>query len=188
MASSWPNLSELIVDMDADAPIGMVGAPLDAGSVTPGRCDLAPALLRATLRRIGRYDIETSAELHRVLEDLPPAEREAILLTHLGGMTHAQAAAALGMPVKTLSSHVSRGMERLKGRLGSRGEQMLASVAALPLLGPPGGWESALAAWKAAARHTARRRTSPPRSAPEHEPDRRMWRLSSTALRVTGRV
>lgn len=97
------------------------------------------------------HSAETSAELHRVLDDLPLAEREAILLTHLGGMTHAQAAAALGMPVKTLSSHVSRGMERLKGRLGSRGEQMLASVAALPLLGPPGGWESALAAWKAAA-------------------------------------
>ncbi len=97
------------------------------------------------------HSAESSAELHRVLDELPPAEREAILLTHLGGMTHAEAAVAMGMPVKTLSSHVSRGLERLKGRLGSRGEQMLASAAALPLLGPPGGWESALAAWKAAA-------------------------------------
>lgn len=97
------------------------------------------------------HSAESSAELHRVLDELPPAEREAILLTHLGGMTHAEAAVAMGMPVKTLSSHVSRGLERLKGRLGNRGEQMLASAAALPLLGPPGGWESALAAWKAAA-------------------------------------
>ncbi len=63
MASGWPNLSELIVDKDAEAPVGLVGAPLDAGSVTPGRCDLAPALLRATLRRIGCYDVETSREL-----------------------------------------------------------------------------------------------------------------------------
>ena len=61
MSSGWPNLSDLIVDKGADAPVGMVGAPLDAGSVTPGRCDLAPGLLRATLRRIGRYDVETGA-------------------------------------------------------------------------------------------------------------------------------
>ena len=63
MASGWPNLSDLIVDKDADAPVGLVGAPLAAGSVTPGDCDLAPALLRATLRRIGRYDVETGREL-----------------------------------------------------------------------------------------------------------------------------
>ena len=60
---SWPNLSDLLVAADVEAPVGLVGAPLAAGSVTPGRCDLAPALLRATLRRIGRYDIETKREL-----------------------------------------------------------------------------------------------------------------------------
>jgi formiminoglutamase len=55
--SGWPNLSELLVGADASTPVGLLGAPLAAGSVTPGRCDLAPALLRATLRRIGRYDV-----------------------------------------------------------------------------------------------------------------------------------
>jgi len=69
MASGWPNLSDLIVDKGADAPVGMVGAPLDAGSVTPGRCDLAPGLLRATLRRIGRYDVETGKELSTQIAD-----------------------------------------------------------------------------------------------------------------------
>jgi arginase family enzyme len=69
MSSSWPNLSELIVDKGTDAPVGMVGAPLDAGSVTPGRCDLAPGLLRATLRRIGRYDVETARELATRIAD-----------------------------------------------------------------------------------------------------------------------
>jgi formiminoglutamase len=69
MASGWPNLSDLIVDKAADAPVGMVGAPLDAGSVTPGRCDLAPGLLRATLRRIGRYDVETARELATQIAD-----------------------------------------------------------------------------------------------------------------------
>ena len=55
MSSGWPNLSDLIVDKDAHAAVGMLGAPLAAGSVTAGGCDLAPGLLRATLRRIGRY-------------------------------------------------------------------------------------------------------------------------------------
>jgi formiminoglutamase len=61
--SGWPNLSDLVSTDREDAPVGMVGAPLAAGSVTPGRCDLAPGLLRQTLRRIGRYDVETGREL-----------------------------------------------------------------------------------------------------------------------------
>ena len=61
--AGWPNLSELVSTAHAGAPVGLVGAPLAAGSVTPGRCDLAPALLRETLRRIGRYDVETKREL-----------------------------------------------------------------------------------------------------------------------------
>jgi formiminoglutamase len=69
----WPNLSELIVDAAlpgaADAPIGLIGAPLAAGSVSPGRCDLAPALLRATLRRIGTYDVEVERELSSRIAD-----------------------------------------------------------------------------------------------------------------------
>jgi len=60
--AGWPNLSELI-GTHSNAPVGLVGAPLSAGSVTPGRCDLAPDLLRATLKRIGRYDVETGREI-----------------------------------------------------------------------------------------------------------------------------
>ena len=66
---SWPNLADLIQSPDEAAPVGLVGAPLAAGSVTPGRCDLAPATLRATLRRIGRYDIETRRELQSTIAD-----------------------------------------------------------------------------------------------------------------------
>jgi formiminoglutamase len=69
MSTGWPNLSDLLVDRQADAPIGLVGAPLDAGSVTPGRCDIAPGLLRATLRRIGLYDVETGKELKSRIAD-----------------------------------------------------------------------------------------------------------------------
>ena len=49
--------------------MGLVGAPLAAGSVTPGQCDVAPALLRQTLRRIGRYDLETRRELSTQITD-----------------------------------------------------------------------------------------------------------------------
>jgi len=65
----WPNLSDLIVGTDTVAPVGLVGAPLAAGSVTPGRCDLAPAMLRQTSRRIGRYDVETRRELSTRITD-----------------------------------------------------------------------------------------------------------------------
>src|SRR3954462_6384954 len=67
--AGWPNLSDLIVGTERTAPVGLVGAPLAAGSVTAGQCDLAPALLRQTLRRIGRYDVETGRELATQVTD-----------------------------------------------------------------------------------------------------------------------
>jgi arginase family enzyme len=72
--SGWPNLSDLVSSASEGARIGLVGAPLAAGSVTPGRCDLAPALLRATLRRIGRYDVETRGELATEILDYGDVE------------------------------------------------------------------------------------------------------------------
>ena len=84
---SWPNLTDLIVNADEEAPIGLVGAPLAAGSVTPGQCDLAPALLRATLRRIGRYDVDTGRELESRIADHGDAR--------IAGMTIEQATAPI---------------------------------------------------------------------------------------------
>lgn len=66
---SWPNLTDLIKAAPGDAPIGLVGAPLGAGSVTPGHCDQAPAKLRDTLRRIGLFDIENERELSTPIRD-----------------------------------------------------------------------------------------------------------------------
>ena len=72
--AGWPNLSDLVSTANDDAPVGLLGAPLAAGSVTPGRCDLAPAKLRETLRRIGRYDVETGRELATRVLDRGDAE------------------------------------------------------------------------------------------------------------------
>jgi arginase family enzyme len=67
--SAWPNLSDLLIDDDSPVPIGLVGAPLAAGSVTPGGCDKAPALLRQTLSRIGTYDVEMGRSIFTAIRD-----------------------------------------------------------------------------------------------------------------------
>ena len=67
--SNWPNLSELLVAADRPAPIGLLGVPLAAGSVTPGECDRAPLVLRKTLKRVGRYNVETGRELGTQIAD-----------------------------------------------------------------------------------------------------------------------
>lgn len=67
--AGWPNLSELISTTHREAEVAILGAPLGAGSVTPGGCHLAPELLHRTMRRIGRYDVETGRELATPLCD-----------------------------------------------------------------------------------------------------------------------
>jgi arginase family enzyme len=65
----WPNLCDLIGRADEEAPIGLLGVPLAAGSVTPGATDQAPLMLRKMLKRIGRYDVETGRELATRIAD-----------------------------------------------------------------------------------------------------------------------
>ena len=87
VSSPWPNLSDLLVDTHAEAPVGLLGAPLAAGSVTPGSCDQSPELLRRTLRRISLYDVETGRELRT-----PVADRGNVAVA---GLTIEQATAPL---------------------------------------------------------------------------------------------
>jgi arginase family enzyme len=46
--------------------VAVIGAPLGERSLTPGRCDLAPKLVRATLPRMSVYDLETGTDLSRL--------------------------------------------------------------------------------------------------------------------------
>jgi formiminoglutamase len=59
---SWTSIAHLLCD-DARAPVALLGAPLGEKSLTPGRCDLAPKVVRATLPRISVYDVETGVDL-----------------------------------------------------------------------------------------------------------------------------
>src|SRR6478736_5244240 len=67
--NAWPNLSDLLITDDSAVPIGLVGAPLAAGSVTPGHCEEAPARLRKALKRIGRYDVEIGRSIFTPVRD-----------------------------------------------------------------------------------------------------------------------
>lgn len=99
---SWPNLADLIQSADSNAPIGLVGAPLAAGSVTPGRCDLAPATLRATLRRIGRFDIETGRELRSAIADHGDVAIDGLSIEQATGTIRDAAAASVAAHALTL--------------------------------------------------------------------------------------
>ena len=67
MSSDWPSIADLLTD--GPAAVGLIGAPLEAGSVTPGRCDLAPATVRQACKRISSYDLESGIELTAPVRD-----------------------------------------------------------------------------------------------------------------------
>ena len=59
-------------------------------------------------RTAGRLDLD------RALAMLKPDERLCVVLAHGEGMTHPEIAAAAGLPLGTVKSHVLRGTEKLK--------------------------------------------------------------------------
>ena len=65
---SWKSIADLI-SVEGTADVALVGAPMEAGSVTRGRCDLAPETIRGTLRRFSTYDVETGEELSLAIHD-----------------------------------------------------------------------------------------------------------------------
>lgn len=70
MSVEWPCIADLFVaEGGSGADIALLGAPMEAGSVTPGRCDLAPAAVRTALKRISTYDLETRVVLTAMLAD-----------------------------------------------------------------------------------------------------------------------
>ena len=61
-ALGWRSVADLVGD-HPDAPVALIGAPLNERSLTPGRCDLGPKAFRAVLPRLSTYDVETGKEL-----------------------------------------------------------------------------------------------------------------------------
>jgi formiminoglutamase len=58
---SWRSIADLL--SPALAHVAFLGAPLNEKSLTPGRCDVAPKVVRESLRRFSVYDVETGGDL-----------------------------------------------------------------------------------------------------------------------------
>jgi RNA polymerase sigma factor (sigma-70 family) len=79
---------------------------------------------------------ERAAMLHQEIDRLPSRYRDPIVLCHLEGCTHDEAAARLGWPVGTVRGRLSRGRDRLRDRLTRRGLEYLAAPPALARVAP----------------------------------------------------
>lgn len=65
---SWTSIADLLT-YDPTPPVALIGAPLSLGSVTPGRCDLAPAAVRKAMQRISTYDLVERLEVDFPVRD-----------------------------------------------------------------------------------------------------------------------
>ena len=77
---NWPRASGWLRRTHAGSggPLAILGAPLRLGSITPGRCDLAPEAIRAALAKFSTYDFESRRDLQELdavdLGDVPVAD------------------------------------------------------------------------------------------------------------------
>lgn len=94
---SWFSAADLLT-ADATAPVALLGAPLGLGSITPGRCDLAPQTIRAAMKRMSVYDLETETDLSQLrvfdagdvaLDGKEPADALAPIVERLAPLTQA---------------------------------------------------------------------------------------------------
>jgi formiminoglutamase len=92
---SWFSAADLLTS-DTSAPVALLGAPLGLGSITPGRCDEAPAVVRAAMKRMSVYDLETETDLSALrvfdagdvgLDGAQPAEALAPIVEKLAPLT-----------------------------------------------------------------------------------------------------
>ncbi|HEY7391057.1 MAG TPA: agmatinase family protein [Bryobacteraceae bacterium] len=64
--ANWPRASEWLVGQalsPAHRTLAVIGAPVSLGSITPGRCDLAPAAIRKALQRFSTYHLESRRDV-----------------------------------------------------------------------------------------------------------------------------
>ena len=75
----WPRAAEWIESDGREGGLAILGAPLRLGSITPGRCDLAPHAIRKSLARFSTYDFAADMDLRflavKDFGDLPLAEK-----------------------------------------------------------------------------------------------------------------
>ena len=65
---------------------------------------------------------EEKQSVRRALEELPVELREVVILRELEGLSYKEIAAIAGIPMGTVMSRLARARERLRERLGGRGD------------------------------------------------------------------
>ena len=85
------------------------------------RTERRGALMVGHPSRMEREPSELVPEIQEEVDRLPGKYREPIILCYLEGLTHEEAASQLRIPVGTVKIRLSRGRDRLRGRLVRRG-------------------------------------------------------------------
>ncbi|HLJ47599.1 MAG TPA: agmatinase family protein [Bryobacteraceae bacterium] len=65
----WPRASSWLAGDHEPAAVrrlAVIGAPVRLGSITPGRCDLAPAAIRSALARFSTYDVQHRVDVRSI--------------------------------------------------------------------------------------------------------------------------
>jgi len=84
---------------------------------------LAPEALGEQVGHDGAAAMHAKLEANEVwaaMAELPEEQREAVALVCVEGLAYREAAAALGVPIGTLTSRLARGREALQAKLGER--------------------------------------------------------------------
>ena len=66
---------------------------------------------------------EGRAEVRSALQELPAAQREALLLAYFGGYTQREVAALVGVPLGTVKTRMAAGMRKMKAALRDAGRE-----------------------------------------------------------------
>ena len=90
---------------------------------------------------------ELSVLVADALAQLPEHERDALACTSLSGLTHEQAAEALGVPVGTVSTRVRGGYAKLREKLGKDDKEVALGIGIIFVPQPTGGIESSVERW-----------------------------------------
>jgi RNA polymerase sigma factor (sigma-70 family) len=90
---------------------------------------------------------ELQSRVKTALTQLPLEQRDALMLTHLGGLSMREAAESLGVSSSTVDRRVKQGLEDLRKRVGGKESALSAALVALPFDQPAQGMQGSIESW-----------------------------------------
>jgi arginase family enzyme len=122
---SWTSIADLLT-YDPSTPVALIGAPMEAGSVTPGRCDLAPDAVRRAMQRISTYDLVERLEIDVPVRDagdmavqgLMPADGFGIIQNGVSSLTARHALTIVLGGNNAVTRPIAHGLGMPLGKIG----------------------------------------------------------------------